>query len=71
VEHERFVPQDQELIEGEAGGRRDIGHKGREPVNAVGNLSDFGLHSCLLNAQFQGTGMYIEIFGLVNNECTC
>ena len=44
VEQQRLVAEDEELVEGEAGRRRDIRHEGREPVDAVGDLVDPGLH---------------------------
>ena len=44
VEQQRLVPEDEELVEGEAGGRRDLRHEGREPVDAVGDLVDPGFH---------------------------
>ena len=47
VEHQRLVAEDEELVEGEAGRRGDVRHEGREPVDAVGDFSDLGLHSCL------------------------
>ena len=47
VEHQRLVAEDQELVEGEAGGRGDVRHKGREPIDAVGDFVDLGFHEFL------------------------
>ena len=44
VEHQRLVAEDEELVEGEAGRRRDVRHEGREAVDAVGDLVDLGFH---------------------------
>src|SRR5262249_18790555 len=44
VKHQRFVAQHKKLIEGETGGRRDVRHIGREPVDAVGDFADFRFH---------------------------
>jgi hypothetical protein len=49
VEEERFIPEHQELVEGEAGRWSDGGFKGRDPVNAVGDLIDAGLHDASLS----------------------
>ena len=38
VEQQRPITPDQELVEGEAGRRRDLRHEGREPEYAVGDL---------------------------------
>jgi hypothetical protein len=40
VEEERLIPDHQELVEGEAGRRSDLGLVGREPIDAVGDLVD-------------------------------
>ena len=47
VEHQRLVAEDEELVEGEAGGRGDVRHIGREPVDAVGDFADLGFHEFL------------------------
>src|SRR5262249_10899935 len=47
VKHQRRVAHHHELVEGEAGRRRDVGHVGREPENAVGDLVDFRFHDNL------------------------
>ena len=38
VEEQRLVGVDQELVEGEPGRRRDLGHEGRDAVDPVGDL---------------------------------
>ena len=43
VEQQRLVGGDEELVEGEAVGA-DLGDPGRDPVDAVGDLVDGGLH---------------------------
>ena len=48
VEHQRLVAEDEELVEGEAGGRGDVRHVGREPIDAVGDFADLGFHGLLL-----------------------
>src|SRR5262249_20745715 len=42
-----FVSKDEELVVGKAGGRRDFRNECRESINAVGDLTDFGLHQLL------------------------
>ena len=44
MKHQRLVAKDEKLIEGEAGRGRDVGNEGRQAVDAVGDLSDLGLH---------------------------
>jgi hypothetical protein len=44
VKQHRFVGADEEVIEGEAGGRRDLGNVHREAIDAVGNLVGLDLH---------------------------
>ena len=39
VEQQRLVAEDEELVEGESGGRGDLRHEGREPVDTG---CDFG-----------------------------
>ena len=43
VEQQRLVGVDQELVEGEAG-RPDLRHEGRQAIDLVGDLGDFGFH---------------------------
>ena len=45
VEQQRFVSEDKELVEGEAGRRRYFRHEGRESIDAAGDFVDFGLHA--------------------------
>jgi hypothetical protein len=45
-----LVSKNEELVEGKAGWRRDLRDKRREPVNAVGDLVDFGSHKSLRDA---------------------
>jgi hypothetical protein len=47
VEHQRLVAEDEKLVEGEAGGRGDVRHVGREPVDAVADLADCRFHEFL------------------------
>jgi hypothetical protein len=44
VKHQRRVAENEELVETEARGRGDVGHEGREPVDAVGDFADPGFH---------------------------
>ena len=44
VEHERLVAEDEELVEGEAGRRGDVGDKSGQTENAGGDFIDLGLH---------------------------
>jgi hypothetical protein len=44
VEEQGLVGEDQELIEAEAIGRRDLGYMGRQAEDAVADLVDPGLH---------------------------
>jgi len=44
MEQQRLVTQNEELVEREAGGRRNLGHECRQPIDAVGNFADFRLH---------------------------
>ena len=50
VEQQRLVAEDEELVEGEAGRRRDLRHEGREPIDAVGDFVDPGRHGRLPGA---------------------
>jgi hypothetical protein len=54
VKQQRLVADDEELIEGEARRRRDVRHEGREPIDAVGDFVDPGLHDCLHDARPPG-----------------
>ncbi len=44
MKQHRLIGADEEVIEGEAGGRRDVGHVHGEAINAVGNLVGLDLH---------------------------
>jgi hypothetical protein len=44
MEQHRLVGADEEMIEGEAGRRRDVGHVHGQPIDAGGNFVDSGLH---------------------------
>src|SRR4249919_4116242 len=50
VEQQRLVPEDQELVEGEAGGCCHFGHEGRQPEDAISDFIDAGIHggTCLV-----------------------
>jgi hypothetical protein len=48
VEEHRLVAVDQELVEGEAGGRGHLGDPGRHPIDARGDLADLRLHRLIL-----------------------
>ena len=43
VEQQRLVGIDQELVEGESR-RPDLGQEGRQAIDLVGDLGDFGFH---------------------------
>ena len=47
VEHQRLVAHDEELVEGEAGRRRDVGHKGGKTEDAVRDFRNPGFHDVL------------------------
>ena len=85
VEHQRLVAEHEELVEGEAGGRGDVRHEGREPVDAVGDFVDPGFHEFLhaidgsagidrtavdLQLNFIVHMCVLKFGGLVNNGCT-
>jgi hypothetical protein len=44
MKEQRLVAKDDELVESEAGRGCDLRHKGREPVDAVGDFADAGFH---------------------------
>src|SRR3546814_10649480 len=45
VEQQRLLRLHQELVEGEAGGRRDLRHKGGEPIDPLRDFSNVGAHA--------------------------
>ncbi len=47
MKHQRFVAEDEKLVEGEAGRRRNVGNEGRQPVDPVGDFADLGFHDFL------------------------
>ncbi len=55
VEEQGLLVVDEVLVEGEAG-RADLGDEGREPVDAVGDLVDLGVHGCLLGCRWGQSG---------------
>ena len=40
-------PQHEEMVEGEAGRRRDVRHEDGDPIDAVGDFADVGSHDFL------------------------